>query len=78
MCQKCDDAFNYAAQSFENVLIGYRDDLANGRCYDTPAKRVREMARMFMEDSHGGRLNAWYVAVAIERLMALEMSGIPT
>jgi hypothetical protein len=73
--------FDYITKSFEDTLSGCRKDIACGRARPTPAGRVRDIAMFWQElsESEAGRtLCGWYLAVAIERLMALEAAGIPT
>lgn len=82
MCSECDSYFAHIAESFDATLADYRRDCANGKMRDTPGMRCSDNAGMYTElcdEMEGGTdLLAWYLAVAIERLTALEMCGVPT
>lgn len=81
MCSTCDHQFEEFTTDFDEHLASYAKDWRNGDISDTPAQRVRDIAEVFQEfsQSESGRLcAAWYLAVAIERLVALEQCGIPT
>jgi hypothetical protein len=75
------EQFDYMSKEFDRTLTGYREDLATGRAQPTPAGRVHEIAMIWQRFSQietGGIICGWFLAVAIERLMALEAAGIPT
>lgn len=81
MCHDCDNKFNHMAQHFDDSMAVYRQDWQDGNVRDTVAQRVMDNAAAFfdMPDQDACRtLGVWYAAIAMERLMALELSGIPT
>lgn len=81
VCSVCERQFEEFAEDFDEHLASYARDYASGRVRDTAAKRVRDIAEVFEEfneNKRGRRCSAWYLAVAIERLVALEECGIPT
>jgi hypothetical protein len=79
MCKQCEDDFAYFTKDFDEILIEYRNDRPKMR--DTPAERVHDLAAMFqnlVKEPGGELLQPWLLAIAIERLMALEMAGMLT
>lgn len=81
LCQQCETQFTVFANDFDEHLASYQRVCNAGLVLDTPAQRVRDTALLFQEfsETETGRLcTAWYLAIALERLVALEMAGVPT
>jgi hypothetical protein len=81
MCDRCEAQFNEHAAVFETMLASYSMDFDMGKVRGTPGERVHDLAvvfQMFGTTPTGCLTNAWFVAVAMERLMALEKAGLPT
>jgi hypothetical protein len=81
MCSTCDRQFEQFTTDFDEHLASYARDYSRGDISPTVAQRVRDIADLFDELSRnelGRRCITWYLAVAIERLTALEQCGIPT
>jgi hypothetical protein len=72
-----DDMSERFNAAFRLYLLGHQA----GMTQDTPAQRARAAAegsqRVCAEDM-GTELTCWFLAIALERLVALETSGIPT
>lgn len=81
MCAICERQFDEMATSFDETLAEYLADYTAGLTRDTPAQRVHDTAFMWQDlnaTEHGRLLSAWYLAIAMERLTALETAGMPT
>jgi hypothetical protein len=81
MCERCETQFAEQAAIFDALLASYCRDVDQGKVRGTPAERVHDLAVVFQFQSmtpNGQLTNAWFVALALERLMALEKSGLPT
>jgi hypothetical protein len=82
MCDLCDTQFGLMTTFFDEMLDNYRMQQEAGGCRDTPAYRVHDSAQVFMRHiftgAPGGAHIAWCLAVAVERLMALEAAGLVT
>jgi hypothetical protein len=81
MCERCEHQFDELAKQFDEILASYCDDIDNGKVRGTPGERVHDLAQVFQflgMTPVGCLTNAWFVAVALERLMSLEKSGLPT
>jgi hypothetical protein len=82
MCDICNLQFEVTATKFDEWLKHCR--IALGQPRATPAttpERVHDRAMLFAESGDsdiGNWINAWYLALAVERLLALESAGIPT
>lgn len=79
MCQQCDDLFDHMSGHFEELMADHRENTTEGRVRDTPGQRVGDLAEDFEElvADNPDHL-AYFLAIAIERLVALEVAGIPT
>lgn len=81
MCESCIEKFEVFTEQFNEVFTDYVSACQGGQVRDTPAERVNDLAESFEEhlETRGGRaVFAWHYAVALERLAALEISGVPT
>lgn len=81
MCWECDNEFNEMSESFDSAFKAYLHHYQAGNLRDTVGQRARTAAsgNQVLCDSEGGTyLASWYLAIALERLVALETSGIPT
>jgi hypothetical protein len=81
MCERCEAQFHEQAQQFDAILRSYSLDVDNGKVRGTPGERVHDLAQVFQVlgmTPPGCLTNAWFVAVALERLMSLEKCGLPT
>lgn len=82
MCERCERQFAEQVARFDAMLADYRNDVDGHKIRDTPAERVHDLAMVFQwlgsRSAPGNLTNAWFVAIAMERLTALEKSGIPT
>lgn len=82
MCDTCECQFTVIAEEFAEWLTDCRN--APTRPRQTPAttaERVHDRAVVIADGGHtplGNWVNAWYLAIAVERLLALESAGIPT
>lgn len=82
MCSQCESQFDEMASAFDRWLDHYREHCADGHARDTPGLRVHDMAFRVMAECAAEpgtfALTAWFLAIAAERLTALESAGIPT
>lgn len=81
VCYECDDLFNDRSQSFDRTFREYLEHHCAGDTRGTPAQRVRDVAydnQVVCAQDEGTELMCWYLAIALERLVALETAGIPT
>jgi hypothetical protein len=82
MCDLCELQFNMVAERFSDYLARCRNiPTQPRRSPPTTAERVHDRAVEFAaggESALGNWINSWYLAMAVERLLALEDSGIPT
>jgi hypothetical protein len=79
MCTQYPGDFVFYTKEFDEIFIECKLDRPKMR--DTPAERVHDLAVMFqnlLKEPGGDLLQPWLLAIAIERLMALEMAGILT
>lgn len=82
MCFMCEAQFDAMSKYFNDTFTEYLACHQRGETRDTPAKRVHDLAfdyqEMCAEDRDMTILLSWYLAITLERLAALETSGIPT
>jgi len=82
VCEECDRQFDVAAQRFDEWLKECRNEVTQPRpSPPTTAERVHDRAINLSDGGMtilGNMINSWYLAVAVERLLALESAGIPT
>lgn len=81
MCQMCEVQFDVMSAQFDSAFAEYLNLHKAGETRDTPAKRVHDLAFEHQElcSSITGRLAlSWFLAIAMERLVALECAGVPT
>lgn len=82
MCDFCDLQFEVTATRFDDWLKQCRNAPTQPRLSSaTTAERVHDRAMMLAAGGGsdiGNWINAWYLALAVERLLALESAGIPT
>jgi hypothetical protein len=80
MCDTCEAQFREVAPRFEEMLKGHCHDIRTGLARPTPAERVHDCAETVTQLAltEGPEVFAWYLAIAMERLAALELSGLPT
>lgn len=81
MCEQCEAQFDVMTERFDVVLKQYLDMQGTNEVRDTPGERVHDLAftHQFLCKSEVGKVAvSWYLAIALERLAALESSGITT
>lgn len=82
MCEKCERQFSVVAEEFDQWLGNCRNAASQTRgAPATIAERVHDRTVVIAEGGHtllGVWINAWYLSLAVERLLALESAGIPT
>jgi len=82
VCEKCIHDFDGMTSSFDELLRRLQADIDAGRAPKTPTARVTALAAIFeslgtCSDSSYVTMT-WWLAVAVERLLALEQAGVPT
>lgn len=81
MCEQCEGQFDIMTERFDALLSNYMGLAEAGEARDTPAERVHDLAftHQWLCKMENGRVAvSWFLALAMERLVALENSGIPT
>lgn len=82
MCEICEEQFDIMSKLFEETFNLYLDEHRAGVTRNTPAKRVHDLAfendRACLAGKIGRTTVSWFLAIALERLVALEASGVPT
>jgi hypothetical protein len=81
MCEVCEHQFSIMSQQFDGAFAEYLGGHAAGLTRDTPATRVHDLSFVHeaLCNTEQGRIAvSWFLAIAMERLMALECAGIPT
>jgi hypothetical protein len=82
MCSTCEAQFSIIAEEFDEWLAHCRTASTQPRpSQPTKAEKVHDRAVVIADGgktSLGNWINAWYLALAVERLLALESAGIPT
>lgn len=81
MCSTCEAQFVIMTEGFSLTLQEYVDAHKSGQMRETPGLRVHDQASMLLEvcdTRNGPSIISWYLAIAMERLSALECAGIPT
>lgn len=81
MCFVCEDQFTMMSKQFNDAFTEYLHSHQAGDTRDTPATRVHDLAFEHQElcNTENGRvIVSWFLAITLERLVALECAGIPT
>jgi hypothetical protein len=81
MCEQCEAQFDAMTERFDGLLSNYLKMQTAGETRDTPAERVHDLAftHQWLCNMETGRVAiSWFLALAMERLAALETAGIPT
>lgn len=82
MCHECDAQLDHMARHLDELVQRQRDGIAAGRVRDTPGQRVADLAEELEdiagESEHGVYQMTYMLALAVERLTALEQAGITT
>lgn len=81
MCEMCEYQFDVMSAQFDDTFSHYIKTHEAGQTRDTPAKRVHDLAFEHQElcaTRRGQTVIAWYLAIAMERLTALQEAGVPT
>jgi len=81
MCEQCEHQFSVMTEQFDHSFAEYLRGHAAGLTRDTPATRVHDLAFAHQDlcSTERGRIAvSWFLAIAMERLVALECAGVPT
>jgi hypothetical protein len=81
VCFVCEAQFDVMSAQFNNGFSDYLAAHKNGETRDTPAKRVHDLAfehQDWCSTISGRAMMSWFLAIAMERLVALECAGVPT
>lgn len=82
MCDVCEYQFNVMSAQFTDAFTEYLEAHNTGVILrDTPATRTHDLAFAHQQlcDTERGRIAvSWFLAIAMERLVALESAGVPT
>lgn len=80
MCQICEKQFGLMTGEWDEIFGDYRKDWEADHVRQTPAERVHDVAHAFtakhFSDPFFGVRLSWWLAIMMERHMALEQAGV--